>query len=602
MALINVISKLIFVITSFPFFQQVSQNRRSQSHGDNGKSGNKSRPPVSKDDSMVSYKSGRKYQATRPGAKSTAVRAKVSKKMSKSTGHLNDLQYEEQENLRLNASPKIFPTARSRLPVLEKKYLRQISSAPEDPKTLCESPLTSRTYKKTEVEFSRQISSAPGGQVSDFVDDQVTSVVGHISPRDLVTSTPKELDLCSSRRSNTQVTPQNKFLMGVSQGVGAENTLSSIHSEASVTEIMKTGVNRPKTQGMRRDHTFISHSSNLSSAVETADENKGENERKTNRSISSRGSTIRFKDRKQAGSKVVGLKKDKASDGRIIQRTMYRPRNQVTKGESTKGEQVNAANKKQSTLPVNRGKIGTDPALVKETNTDDDVNYESLPSRENTFVPDVADDVEIGEEAKDVVKRESESVMEVADDQRKIDSKQKVWVSPASETGKVKSKCSSPFTIIPPIRSSLATETLETSSNHASMTNNDSLASTNLADSLLTENESGKEEDNINTQNVKGTVKENGKINSKAGTSVKRKPSQKKVLPYAKVNNSKHVPQKVKKADSFLKIEGKPPTGPRPKSVRYGLDYTHRSKQSAEEDKLSKSVEANTIGRIGNVW
>ena len=525
--------------------------------------------------------------------------------MSKSTGHLNDLQYEEQGNLRLNTSPKVFPTARSRLPVLEKKYLRQISSAPEDPKTLCASPLTSRTYKKTEVEFSRQISSAPGGQVSDSVDDQVTSVVGHISPRDLVTSTPKELDLCSSRRSNTLVTPQNKFLMGVSQGVGAENTLSSIHSEASVTEIMKTGVNRPKTQGMRRDHTFISHSSNLSSAVETADENKGENEKKTNRSISSRGSTIRFKDRKQAGSKVVGLKKDKPSDGRIIQRTKYRPSNQVTNGESTKREQVNAANKKQSTLPVNRDKIGTDPALIKETNTntdDDDVNYESLPSRENTIVPDVADDVEIGEEAKDIVKRESESVVELAGDQRKKDSKQKVWVSPASETGKVNSKRSSPFTIIPPIRSSLATETLETSSNHASMTNNDSLASTNLADSLLTENESGKEEDDINTQNVKGTVKENGKINSKAGTGVKRKPSQKKVRPYAKVSNSRHVPQKVKKADSFLKIEGKPPTGPRPKSVRYGLDYTHRSKQSAEEDKLSKSVEANIIGRIGNVW
>lgn len=550
---------------------------------------------------MVSYKSGRKYQAYRPGAKSTAVRAKVSKKMSKSTGHLNDLQYEEQENFRLNTSPKIFPNARSRLPVLEKKYLRQISSAPEDPKTLCESPLTSRTYKKTEVEFSRQISSAPGGQVSDSVDDQITNVVGHISPRDLVTSTPKELDLCSSRRSNTQVTPQNKFLMGVSQGVGAENTLSSIHSEASVTEIMKTGVNRPKTQGMRRDHTFISHSSNLSSAVETADENKGENERKTNRSISSRGSTIRFKDRKQAGSKVVGLKKDKASDGRIIQRTKYRPRNQVTKGESTKTEQVSTANKKQSTLPVNRDKIGTDPALIKEANTDDDdVNYESLPSRENTIVPDVADDVEIGEEAKDVVKRESESVVEFDGDQRKKDSKQKVWVSPASETGKVNGKRSSPFTIIPPIRSSLATETLETSSNLASMTNNDSLASTNLADSLLTENESGKEEDNINTQNVKDTVKENGKINSKAGNSVKRKPSQKKVRPYAKVSNSKHVPQKVKKADSFLKIEGKPPTGPRPKSVRYGLDYTHRSKQSAEEGTLSKSVEANTIGRIGN--
>ena len=362
--------------------------------------------------------------------------------MSKSTGHLNDLQYEEQGNLRLNASPKIFPTARSRLPVLEKKYLRQISSAPEDPKTLCESPLTSRTYKKTDVEFSRQISSAPGGQVSDSVDDQITSVVGHISPRDLVTSTPKELDLCSSRRSNTQVTPQNKFLMGVSQGVGAENTLSSIHSEASGTEIMKTGVNRPKTQGMRRDHTFISHSSNLSSTVETADENKGENERKTNRSISSRGSTIRFKDRKQAGSKVVGLKKDKPSDGR----NKYRPRNQVTKGESTKREQVNAANKKQSTLPVNRDKIGTDPALIKETNTDDDdVNYESLPSRENTIVPDVADDVEIGEEAKDVVKRESESVVEFDGDQRKKDSKQKVWVSPASETGKVNGKRSSPL-------------------------------------------------------------------------------------------------------------------------------------------------------------
>lgn len=155
-----------------------------------------------------------------------------------------------------------------------------------------------------------------------------------------------------------------------------------------------------------------------------------------------------------------------------------------------------------------------------------------------------------------------------------------------------------PSPIVPPIKSSQVAAEVETSSNLASVTNNDSLASTNLAESLVTENESAKEEES-NTENANGKIKQGGKISSRASNSVKRKPSQKKVRPYAKVSNSKRVPHKVQKADSFLKIEGKPPKGARPRSARYGLDYTHRSKQSAEEDLLSKSTDVDTIGTAG---
>lgn len=574
----------------------MSQNRRSQAHGDNGKSGNKT--SLSKDDSFVSYKSERKYQAANP-KRSTAGKTKVTNKLSKSMDHLNALQNDQSNNSRLRTYPEIVPNARSRLPILEQKYLRQISSAPEEPKVSSESPLTSRTYKK-EVELSRQISSAPEGQTSALLDDPGLNVAGYISPRDLVTSTPKELDTLSSRRStsHSHMTPQNKFLMGVAQGVGAENTLSSIHSEVSGTDIMKTGVNRPKTQGMRRDHTFVSHGSNLSSTLEKAEENNEDNLGKANRSISSRGSTIRYRDRQQAGSKVAGLRKDKTAGKQIKQPTKFRPREQVKPSQvrSSQSREVSTSKKEGFSLPG-----GPDKTVVtEEPMITDDEHYESLPSRENTIVPDVDDDVEIGEEARDIVKKDSKTLKQLPvsyspPKQRKTPAKQKAQ---SSYTMSRDNKIQLPSPIVPPIKSSQVTAEAETSSNLASVTNNDSLASTNLAESLVTENDSAKEEES-NTGNVKGKIKQGGKISSRASNSVKRKPSQKKVRPYAKVNNSKRVPHKVQKADSFLKIEGKPPKGARPRSARYGLDYTHRSKQSAEDDLLSKSADVDTIGRVG---
>lgn len=578
---------------NFLFFQQVSQNRRSQAHGDNGKPGNKK--SLSKDDSFVSYKSQRKYQPGNP-KRSTTGKAKVPNKLSKSMDHLNALQNDQSNNSRLRTYPEIEPNARSRLPVLEQKYLRQISSAPEEPKVSSESPLTSRTYKK-EVELSRQISSAPEGQTSALLDDPGLNVAGYISPRDLVTSTPKELDTLSSRRStsHSHMTPQNKFLMGVAQGVGAENTLSSIHSEVSGTDIMKTGVNRPKTQGMRRDHTFVSHGSNLSYTVEKVEENNEDILGKANRSISSRGSTIRYRDRQQAGSKVVGLRKDKIAGKQIKQPTKFRPRENVKPSQvkSSQSKEISTSKKEGSSLPERPNET----VVTEEPMTTDDEHYESLPSRENTIVPDVDDDVEIGEEARDIVKKDSNTSKQPPTaysslKQRKTPAKQ------TAQSSSLDSKIQLPSPIVPPIKSSQVAAEVETSSNLASVTNNDSLASTNLAESLVTENESAKEEES-NTENAKGKIKQGGKISSRGSNSIKRKPSQKKVRPYAKVSNSKRVPHKVQKVDSFLKIEGKPPKGARPRSARYGLDYTHRSKQSAEEDLLSKSADVDTIGTAG---
>lgn len=584
----------------------MSQNRRSQSLGDNGKSGtNKTQ---SKDDSVISYKSGKKYQAAK-SKKLPDAKTKMSKKFSKSMDHLNVLKNNQLETSKVRTYPEIVTGARKKLPVLEQRYLRQISSAPEEqPTSPIQSPLTSRTYKK-DAEILRQISSAPEGHISSSMEDLGigNGVIGHISPRDLITSTPKEMDLCSSRRSYTQVTPKNKFLQGVTQGVGAENTLSSIHSEPSVADIMKTGVNRPKTQGFRRDQTFISNGSNLSSTAEGGDESDQDKSKRGKRSISSRGSTIRYRDRTQVGSKVAGLKKDKTPGRKVVQSSKFRPKatESATKGQSSQIEEVNALEETRSSSSRHREITSVETEEPKASN---DMIYESLPSRENTLVPDADDDLEIGEEAKDITKKEqyprdSENAEQLDNAShlpklRKNNAKEKKSAVQSVENV-TPSKGTSAFTIVPPIRGAEVSETVETSSNMVSVITNDSLASTNLGDSLLTENESSKEDDK-NTDISKGKITADGKSSSKTA-GVKRKPSQKKVRPYySKVNNSKHVSQKIKKADSFLKIEGKPPIGARPRSARLGLNYTHRSKQSAESELLPKSAEANTIGRP--VW